>query len=152
MCIRDRDEPLGIPLSLPAIVNVDVLVSRVFHARGNHRIGGFADQLLVHLVGKFIPTVPAHLRGQGQLVELLSVRAGAGQTDDDEQDAFHGRGWFTLRLFRLQGFFKISARSGRREIPVLDQAGPPMRIKTPDGVGAVSYTHLDVYKRQRRDG
>src|ERR1017187_5325622 len=43
--------------------------------------------------------------------------------------------WFILRLFRLHGFFEISARAGRRKIPVLDQAGPPMRIKTPDGVG-----------------
>ena len=67
---------------MPAIVNVDVFVARVFHAGGDHRVGGFADQLLVHLVGEFIPTVPAHLRGQGQLVELLALRAEAGHTGE----------------------------------------------------------------------
>jgi hypothetical protein len=76
---------------LPAIVNVDVLITGVLHAVGRHRVRGFADELFVDVAGEFIPTVPTHRRGQRQLIEFLRRHTHASDTEEDRQDSFHGR-------------------------------------------------------------
>src|SRR5438477_6763613 len=72
------DVAVGVALALPAIVNVHVLEAGVLQARLDHGIGGLADQSLVDIAGKFVPAVPAHLRGAGQAFSLLSPAIAAG--------------------------------------------------------------------------
>jgi len=76
---------VGVALALPAIVNVHVLVAGVLHAGLHHGIGGLSDQALVDFAGKFVPAVPAHLRGAGQAFSLLSPAIAAGGST--QQDA-----------------------------------------------------------------
>ena len=52
----------------PAIVDIDVLVSVVGHAGGDHDIGGMTHVLLGDAVVVDIPAIPAHRRRQGQRV------------------------------------------------------------------------------------
>ena len=49
---------------LPAIVDDDVLVAGIFHAGFDHGIGHAADHLFIYIAAEFIPTVPAHWRGE----------------------------------------------------------------------------------------
>ena len=58
----------------PAVINVDVLVSVVGHAGGDHHVGRVAHVLLGDVMIVDVPTVPAHRRGQSQCI-----------TDDDSE-------------------------------------------------------------------
>ena len=55
-------------LDRPAIVDVHVHVAVIDHAGGNHRVGRVAHDLVGHAVVPDVPTVPAHVRRQGQRV------------------------------------------------------------------------------------
>jgi hypothetical protein len=63
-----QDVSLRIAIDLPAVVNDEVNVTRVFHAARYHGIGRLPDELLVNVAGKFVPTVPAHRRSSGEPV------------------------------------------------------------------------------------
>ena len=56
----------GARLHRPAIINVHVLVAVIHHAAADHRVGGGAHDLVGHVALPHIPTVPAHVRRQGQ--------------------------------------------------------------------------------------
>ena len=75
------DESLAVAFSLPRVINVDVFIPGVLHARGNHRVGGLSDQVLVHIPGEFVPTVPAHRRCRRKIVKFLAEGACTGKTD-----------------------------------------------------------------------
>ena len=53
-----------------------------------------------------------------------------------------------IDVFDLGCLFSTFTTSDRdRFCPIIDMGG--QNIHDQDGIGAVSYTHLDVYKRQR---
>jgi hypothetical protein len=88
------DVTVGVALALPAIVDVHVLEAGVLQAGLDHGIGGLTDQALVDFAGKFVPAVPAHLRGAGQAFSLLSpaIAAGGGSQQAAEQELRHAFG------------------------------------------------------------
>src|SRR5690606_31411849 len=49
--------------ALPAIVDIDVLVTFILHTRCHHRIGHFFDERFTHVTTKSAPTVPAQAWG-----------------------------------------------------------------------------------------
>ena len=66
------DVALRVAIHLPAIVDHDVLIAGILHAARNHGVGGLLDQVLAHIAGELVPTVPAHGRGARQsIVERL---------------------------------------------------------------------------------
>ena len=73
------DEAVRVAFAVPAVVDVHVLVAGVFHAARDHRVGGLADHLFVHVAGELVPAVPAHLRGLREAFELLRERDTRGQ-------------------------------------------------------------------------
>ena len=60
------DDALRVALTLPGVVNVDVDVSGVAHAAGDHGIGGGAHIGIVDLAGEVVPAVPSHGRRGGE--------------------------------------------------------------------------------------
>ena len=61
-----QDIPVGVAAGFPRVVDIDVDVARVAHAAGGDGVGHFAHALVVHPAGEFVPTVPAHRRGERQ--------------------------------------------------------------------------------------
>src|SRR5262249_14287255 len=64
---RIGDDPApGVTGDLPAIVDDDVLVTRVAHAARGQGIRGLANQRRAHVTAEVVPAVPAHGRGAGE--------------------------------------------------------------------------------------
>ena len=68
------DEAIGIALAMPAVVQVDVRIAGIAHTRLNERIGDAADKFLVDITGKFIPSVPTHLRAVTDFLPFLRLK------------------------------------------------------------------------------
>ena len=51
---------------LPAVVDDNVLIAGVLHARLDHGIGHTADQFVTHVTSELVPCVPTHGRSEGQ--------------------------------------------------------------------------------------
>ena len=56
------DVAVFVARELPAVVDVEVLISGIFHAGGDHGVGHSADHLFIDVAAEFVPTVPAHRR------------------------------------------------------------------------------------------
>ncbi len=54
-----------VALALPGVVDVDVDVPGILHARGHELVSGGAHALVVDLAGEIVPAVPAHWRRLG---------------------------------------------------------------------------------------
>src|SRR5215470_2525308 len=54
------DVPAGIATHLPAVVNIDVNVSGIFHARLHNRVRHALDQVFADVTGELVPRVPTH--------------------------------------------------------------------------------------------
>ena len=50
----------------PTVVDVDVLVAGVAHARRHHCVGRLANEILVDAATELVPAVPAHRRRRGE--------------------------------------------------------------------------------------
>ena len=79
----DDDVGIGVAAHLPAIVDVDVNISRVFHARLHDGVGHALDQVLADVAGELVPRVPSHGRGEGKIGgrRSLFLRKQAGAED-----------------------------------------------------------------------
>src|SRR5882724_5918803 len=66
--------PLGVATPFPSVVNIDVPITRFFHAVAGHRIRNAADSSIVHAPRKLVPTVPAHRRRSGETVVFNLVK------------------------------------------------------------------------------
>jgi hypothetical protein len=75
------DVSLRVSIDLPAIVDDEVEVTGVSHAARHHRISHFLDELLAHVAGKLVPTIPAHRRRFG---EAVIVGVSVSETEDEE--------------------------------------------------------------------
>jgi hypothetical protein len=64
------NETLRVPFALPAVVNIDINVTRIAHAAGDQRVRRILDQLFIDSTSERIPRVPAHRRTLPQLGEL----------------------------------------------------------------------------------
>src|SRR5277367_64558 len=75
---------------LPAIVNVHVLISGVFHSRLDQGVGHIPDHLFADIAAKFIPRVPSHRWSRCEPVRgavlLLSKENGRDQKKTSEYD------------------------------------------------------------------
>jgi hypothetical protein len=78
------DKSLGIALSMPAIVNIDILVPGILHAVRGHGISHPADDFLIHIALEFVPTVPAHGRRLGKERPLLAIGGKANRACKNE--------------------------------------------------------------------
>ena len=56
---------------------------------------------------------------------------------------------FTGGASHISGISLLQAELFRVKIRVIPEAGHDLSVILQDRIGAVSYTHLDVYKRQR---
>ena len=61
------DAALGVALALPGVVDVDVDITRIPHAGGDHGVGCGAHVGVGDLFGKVVPAVPSHGRRGRQL-------------------------------------------------------------------------------------
>ena len=77
----------GVAAHLPAVVNVDVNVTRIFHARLYNRVGHALDQILADIAGELVPRIPSHGRGQRQIRRRRSFLL-RNQTGDEKQHAY----------------------------------------------------------------
>jgi len=75
-----QDVSLRVSIDLPAIVDHEVDVTGVSHAARHHRVSHFLDELLAHVAGELVPTVPAHRWRLGETVVMgLSVSETEGE-------------------------------------------------------------------------
>ncbi len=58
---------LGVALTLPGVVNVDVNITGVAHSAGDHSVGLCTHCGVVNFVAEMVPAVPAHGRGGSNL-------------------------------------------------------------------------------------
>src|SRR4029079_18088632 len=57
------EDAAGVALAFPSVIDVDVDVASVFHARGDDLVGGVANVFIGDFAGQVVPAVPAHGRG-----------------------------------------------------------------------------------------
>src|SRR2546421_2795245 len=57
-----NDESIFIAAHLPAIVDHDVLITRILHSARHHRVGHGLDHVFADVAAEFVPAVPAHRR------------------------------------------------------------------------------------------
>ena len=75
---------------MPAVVNVDVLISHLAQARFHHSIGHCADDLLVDVASKLVPSAPTHLWAIAYLFPFLRPeRQKCHQADNDDCEFLH---------------------------------------------------------------
>ena len=60
------DVAVGVAVDLPAVIDDDILVAGVFHARGHECVSGLHQQLFADVAAKAVPAVPSHGRGWTQ--------------------------------------------------------------------------------------
>jgi len=58
----DHDVAAAVAAHLPAIVNVDVLVTSVFHAGFHNGVGHVLNHVFADIASEFVPRIPAHGR------------------------------------------------------------------------------------------
>ena len=143
--VRLNEAPL-VPLSMPAVIDVDVLVASILHPGRDHRIGGLSDELLVDVAGEGVPTVPAHRRRLGQILELLGERDGRDQQRDRQQQLLHG---IPPRLVPIQS---IPATIRVHCLPVLTKAGTEAGHYSLRFLSISSIRCVDTVRREQRIG
>src|SRR5262249_7000576 len=82
--IRD-DESVSVAAHLPAIVNYDVLVTRVLHLARNHCIRHGLDHLFADVATKLVPAVPAHRWSQRHSVVPSADSPGKSKKGNDRE-------------------------------------------------------------------
>ena len=99
LVLEGEDVPRDIVAgSLPAIVQVDIVVAGVAQAGVHHGPRHLSDELLVDLASKHVPRVPAHCRRLTHTCRTRHVGGPNGETDDDGATA---RGEVCAPLSRL---------------------------------------------------
>src|SRR5205807_5544214 len=63
----DNDVGLLVAADLPAVVNVHVYVSSIFHSWLDHRVGHSFDHVLADVALEFVPGIPAHRRSEREV-------------------------------------------------------------------------------------
>src|SRR5580700_2263033 len=57
---------IRLPAYLPAVVNVNVLVTSGLHPAADHGVGDLSNKLFAHVAAKLVPTVPTHHRSRSE--------------------------------------------------------------------------------------
>src|SRR6266550_6243209 len=63
-----EDVSVGVAATFPGVVNIEVLISCVFHAAADHCIGDLPNDSVIHPALEVVPAVPAHGRGSDQTI------------------------------------------------------------------------------------
>ncbi len=89
------DVGIRVAADLPAVVNDDVDVARIFHAGLHDGVGHALDEIFADVAGELVPRVPAHGRGQRQVRRrrgfVLRRQTGRKQAGNDEKREEEGR-------------------------------------------------------------
>ena len=125
------DVGIGVAAHLPAVVNVDVDVARVFHARLHHGVGHALDHVFADVAGELVPRVPAHGRSEREIRrgEAAFLCDGAASGNEKNKEGREGRVSFSCRRFTrsdrrlVEGEWRISAIDFG--LDVLGRARPP---------------------------
>ena len=83
------DVAVRVAVHLPAVVDDDILVSGVGHARSGHRVSDLLDELFAHVTAELVLAVPAHGRG-GCKAPVQGVGQGFGLLLRGEAGAAQG--------------------------------------------------------------
>src|ERR1051325_3136098 len=82
----DDDISFFVAAHLPAVVDIDVDISRIFHAGLDHRVSHSPDHLFADVAPEFVPAVPPHRGSEGKICRSSSDLSGGSENTQDYQD------------------------------------------------------------------
>src|SRR5699024_3283787 len=90
-----EEHAILVPAALPAVVHHDILIARLGHAVGRHRLSRVLHHILGEVVAAhLVPAVPTHRRSECQIV-LQCRRRGrgpGGHTHQETRPDYGGQG------------------------------------------------------------
>ena len=78
------DESVGIALSVPAVVEINIGVAGIAHASLHEGVGNSTHEFLVDIAGKLVPGVPSHLRTVTNLFPFLRHQTLTGYAAEED--------------------------------------------------------------------
>src|SRR5579859_5876529 len=112
-----NDVSARIPAHLPAIVDVDVHVSGIFHARLYHRVGHSLDHVFADVAGELVPRVPSHWRRERQIGRWRGTHLREHRGSKHQHEQRYGK----KKMVRFHGH--RFTRSDRRLVPEGERLG-----------------------------